>query len=626
MSRSDCDISVIVCTYDRSTVLDGCLDSMSTQTLARERFEVIVVDNNSTDDTAAVVDRHAESAGNIRHVLEPRQGLSFARNRGIDEAHGEIVTFFDDDTVVAPGCLAAIVDAFERHPNVLCMGGRIRVEKTDVVPKWMHTSYMDFVATNLDLGSWERPFGKREHPRGANISFRREVFERFGRFDTSLGRTGNNLVANEEQRLLRPLRQIDGACLYVPDAEVLHLAHPARIGRGYVLARIYAKGISDVRADSPVDERPWFGSHWLAFKVLYVNVREGIFHQMMACAYGAGVVRERLARAWRRIRRSRSTMRARLRPFVHRVRARLGLMPREIAVQLQTQSACNGKCVFCPYVGSWAESHPGTMDDALFDKIVTDLRAYTITKMCMYLENEPLLDKKLVERVTRICDELDFGVLEIATNASALTPERADALANVLAGTPHQIWVSFHGCSKESDEKTMGLDFDRSLSHVVHLLQLADAWDLTVMIRGAGVARKEHANKAPEHFSEAEFIAFWDEVLEENGIRKRPILRYVQYHDRAGNVNEEYALNVHRDSLKGFYCFRTDAWLHVMYNGDVILCCNDYHLETVLGNLGEQTIREVVKSKRYRETLYKALGMLPSSDDFLCKRCSKPGG
>jgi hypothetical protein len=63
-----------------------------------------------------------------------------------------------------------------------------------------------------------------------------------------------------------------------------------------------------------------------------------------------------------------------------------------------------------------------------------------------------------------------------------------------------------------------------------------------------------------------------------------------------------------------------------MYNGDVILCCNDYHLETVLGNLGEQTIREVVKSKRYRETLYKALGMLPSSDDFLCKRCSKPGG
>jgi hypothetical protein len=163
---------------------------------------------------------------------------------------------------------------------------------------------------------------------------------------------------------------------------------------------------------------------------------------------------------------------------------------------------------------------------------------------------------------------------------------------------------------------------------VVGLLRIAQEQDLHVLIRGSGCAVPASEGRAPEHFTREEFTAFWGRVLSENGITRRPQLLYLLYHDRAGAIRRDgqYRFGIARKSLRGFRCWRIDRGLHVLYNGDVVICCNDYHREVVLGNLREQSIAEVFRSERYREVRRQVLGLAESPSDFICKRCSKPGG
>lgn len=296
-------------------------------------------------------------------------------------------------------------------------------------------------------------------------------------------------------------------------------------------------------------------------------------------------------------------------------------------IQLQTTSLCNGKCIICPYLDSWHKAHPGIMSDAVFERILAELAPRELGKICVYFENEPLADPKLLQRIARLQEALRFEHLEISTNAMLLDRDRANALADLLEGTDHSLWISFHGVDKRTYEGIMGLPFERVLANVSSLLTLAEARGLRVTIRGSGMPR----DPALAHdfcFSEQQFLDFWNTTLDGLGLVSRPRLNFFSYHDRCGsNRRNELRLRViPRPDLTGLRCPRVEGWLHFLYTGELSLCCMDYHREQVFGDIRTQSLAEILDSEPYRAVRDMSYGLRPSPPDFICKRCISPNG
>ena len=165
--------SVIVCTRDRLSFLRTCLASLQHQLVGLPTFEVVVVDNGSTDGTALFLAAWA-SADPSRHVVveEPSVGLSRARNRGIAMARGCIVLFLDDDAMAPQGWVAAHVLSYRRRPEVDAVGGPIVLAWPAGRPAWV-TQRLEHWFSALDLGDEPRPFPTRHGPYGTNMSIRR---------------------------------------------------------------------------------------------------------------------------------------------------------------------------------------------------------------------------------------------------------------------------------------------------------------------------------------------------------------------------------------------------------------------------------------------------------------------
>ena len=312
---------------------------------------------------------------------------------------------------------------------------------------------------------------------------------------------------------------------------------------------------------------------------------------------------------------------------LHALLAVMNRRPGILNVQLQTISACNGKCIMCPYPESWQQANPGRMSDEMLDKIYEQLRPMQLNRFCLYLENEPFLDNRLLDRLRQARDMLRTRQLHLATNAACLTREKCKELADILGGVSHEIWISFHGVDETSYTDIMGLDFHQSLSNIIELLQVAQARPLKIRIRSAGLSLHDGDKTEPRHFSKEQMHAFWKKLFDQHKIRKKPLLSYFAYHDRAGSImRNEYNFEQRRPSLLGLYCDRGDEWLHVLYNGEVIFCCNDYHRKTVIGDLKTQSVKEVLRNSNYRDHRLMMMGLKSAPDDFICRTCIKPGG
>jgi glycosyltransferase involved in cell wall biosynthesis len=131
-------VSIVLPTYKRARELPRAIASALDQTYPASRYEILVVDNNSPDDTAAVIGGMArEHPGRLRRILETRQGVSYARQAAIDQARGEIIAFFDDDVRVSRDWLATIAAALASHPEVQCVGGKVLPQWSVPPPAWL---------------------------------------------------------------------------------------------------------------------------------------------------------------------------------------------------------------------------------------------------------------------------------------------------------------------------------------------------------------------------------------------------------------------------------------------------------------------------------------------------------
>lgn len=271
------DISVIICTYNRSYSLDRVLGQLAEQRppigLA---WEIVVVDNNSTDDTPDVVRRFAQQHPNldVRYVFEPSQGLSFARNRAVREAKGEMIAFTDDDVFLDAGWVGAIAEVLPRE-EFIGFGGKVIPQVPPDLPCWLvlkgrFALNRGGVIVSHNPGDVEREYtGKASRPVGANLFFRRSAFEQFGLFRTDLGKSGDAVFFGEDVEFTARLEAGGARLLYVPTAVVYHPVDSTRLTKRVFRQYYYQIG----RARARLNRYP---SH----AVKYWNIPRHLFRKL----------------------------------------------------------------------------------------------------------------------------------------------------------------------------------------------------------------------------------------------------------------------------------------------------------------------------------------------------------
>lgn len=236
--------TIAICTHQRSAALAPCLDHLWQHLQGWTGIEVLLIDNASTDDTTAVARAAVERAPcPARVISESKLGLSNARNRAIEDAHGEVLIYLDDDAYPHPGWLEALLRAFD-DPAVEAAGGPIDPRFDGPLPNWLGPSFLPYLSA-WDRGSEPHALSYNEYPRGANLALRREVFDRVGRFSPHLGRRGTRLASCEEIELCLRLERTGGMVLYAPGARIDHVVPTARLDAWWMARRFHWQGRSE---------------------------------------------------------------------------------------------------------------------------------------------------------------------------------------------------------------------------------------------------------------------------------------------------------------------------------------------------------------------------------------------
>ena len=232
-------ISVVVCTFNRAALLAECLRSLASQTLDKRYYEVIVVNNNSTDDTQGITEEFCQKNDNFSLVIETSQGLSHARNRGRKEAKGEYVAYIDDDARAFNNWCENIFKYILKNPQVEAFGGPYQAYYNSEKPEWYKDEY----------GSWfltgeERLLNDTEFINGTNMVYKKSIFQKIGGFSTQIGMTGNKISYGEETNLQLRFRAIGGNINYVPEIIVEHLVLPTKMSLKWMLQSEFNNGLS----------------------------------------------------------------------------------------------------------------------------------------------------------------------------------------------------------------------------------------------------------------------------------------------------------------------------------------------------------------------------------------------
>jgi glycosyltransferase involved in cell wall biosynthesis len=233
-STPSCDVSVVVSTYNRADRLPAALGALLDQ-VGDVAYEIIVVDNNSSDATAQMVAAAAETAGGrIQYVFEPRQGLSYGRNTGIARSRAPIIALCDDDVRVARDWVQQLKRTFDLHPEVSYVGGRVLPYWIQPPPAWLTTSHWSPLALQ-DYGSERRVSGRERAVClvGANLAFRRHVFDTVGLFTPALGRVKEGIGSTEDHDMQLRIWRAGMLGLYEPAVEVVADVTPDRMLKAY---------------------------------------------------------------------------------------------------------------------------------------------------------------------------------------------------------------------------------------------------------------------------------------------------------------------------------------------------------------------------------------------------------
>jgi glycosyltransferase involved in cell wall biosynthesis len=236
------NISVIICSYNRWQSLAKTLESVAASTVSSSlEWEVLVVDNNSTDRTRELADEFCRRYPNqFRYIFEAQQGKSHALNTGIREARGEVLAFTDDDVTVESTWLENLTANLLGNEWVGA-GGRVFPEPGVVFPSWLALNgphSMAGLLVLLDRGSAACEL--IEAPFGANMAFRKAMFEKYGGFRTDLGPPPK--LRGEDTEFCLRLMKTGERLRYEPSAVVYHAVPADRLKKTYFLSWWFGHG------------------------------------------------------------------------------------------------------------------------------------------------------------------------------------------------------------------------------------------------------------------------------------------------------------------------------------------------------------------------------------------------
>ena len=246
--RPDVKVAVVIPTFNRVDFLMKALDSLAEQTFPSDQFEVIVVDNASTDATHERVMDFADRHPNVKYVFEGTPGLNVARNAGWRASHALYIAFLDDDAIPVPEWVERIVLAFEQpEPRPACVGGRIEPMFEVPAPKWITGLLLDYLTV---INHSDRPFFltdiiHRQKLAGANMAATREGLERVGGFLPGLDRVGSNLLSGGDVLLQLQFETLGLPVYYDPAIAVKHAVPAGRLTQSWLERRAYWGGVSD---------------------------------------------------------------------------------------------------------------------------------------------------------------------------------------------------------------------------------------------------------------------------------------------------------------------------------------------------------------------------------------------
>jgi glucosyl-dolichyl phosphate glucuronosyltransferase len=285
-------ISVAVCTWRRPLLLKRALDSICAQSL--KDFPILVIDNNSRDDTERVVKNYPYP--HVRYILETNQGVAFARNRALVECTTPYLAFLDDDEVADAGWLMALQQGLKEGAAIT--GGKITLEwQGGERPRWLVDSLLSGLGA-LDYGYSQF----LEHPKMlfvGNMALDVAKVKKLGGFATRLGFSAGGLLGNEEILLQQQLRQSQERLYYAHDAVISNLVDTPKITKRFFMRRFYGQGQADavmkrLTDNPPLYKRLWFKAGALVYIlklykwVLVLPQAGGLFLQTLRVAKKIG--------------------------------------------------------------------------------------------------------------------------------------------------------------------------------------------------------------------------------------------------------------------------------------------------------------------------------------------------
>ena len=230
------NISVVICTYNRAAYIQDAMDSLYHQTIDRKLYEIIVVNNNSSDNTIQVcedwISKHPDAS--YAFYNEHKQGASFARNTGAAAAKGNLLCFMDDDAIAEADYLERIIHFFEEHPDAGGLGGRIIPKYIPEEPKWM-SYYVSSMVGNFDYSPTVSVFSANKYPLESNMIIRKKDFDAINGFNVDLpGVVGTLRIGGEGKDFFFRLKDLGRVIYYDPAIKVQHVVETSKLTKEYM--------------------------------------------------------------------------------------------------------------------------------------------------------------------------------------------------------------------------------------------------------------------------------------------------------------------------------------------------------------------------------------------------------
>ncbi len=279
-------------------------------------------------------------------------------------------------------------------------------------------------------------------------------------------------------------------------------------------------------------------------------------------------------------------------------------------IEVGTNSVCNARCRICPYPETFKDLPKNDIGDEVFKKIIDECAKYKIKEVSPFLFNDPLTDSKLIERMEYIIKKIPNVKIIIHTNGGLLTKEKSEKIANLFR-TQDSINFSFHGgITEESYKKEMGINLSKTLENIKTFFEVSKGKKFEILIHNRTLNNKKEFER---------FRNFWVE----HGAKPENINDGGGLVTRAENVQDKgVGEHVIHKKLYGCSWDRPLKIMHILNNGDVIICCMDWRKEVVIGNVKEKSLYEIWHSDEYKKIRDIIYGKIKNNNpNFICNRC-----